>query len=234
MGGMTEVNESNLTNGDAETTEGVAAPAGTVVRRTRRWAPWCAVTVVIIGSLWYGFSRANGPTVSATVADCSQTLTDPTTGLPVTGLRQVVVGLGTVASIAVLRTPTGTVWCFDGMGIGGGGISRAAMRSALDAPVAVEDGTLNSDVLMLVHLGQKTASVVVTTATSRSIVLSHGGGFEVLRVPTAGWPHWHAPWKRGAVTLGRVIGFDSEGRVTSSLVFSWCPGSINRFPGTAC
>lgn len=214
---------------EPETTIGRSSVTG------RRWLVWGgAVVFVLAGSIWYGFSHASGPTVSATVADCSRSLVDPTTGLSVTDLQPVVVGLGTVASIAVIQTPTGPVWCFDGMGTGTGGISQAAMRSALDAPVAVVDGSLKSDVLMLVHLGHKTASVVVTTAASRSNVLAHGGGFEVLRVPTAQWPHWHAPWPRGPVSLGRIIGFDIQGRVTSSEAFTWCPGSINNSPGTGC
>jgi len=123
-----------------------------------------------------------------------------------------------------------SVWCFDGMGTGSAGISHAAMRAALDAPVAVVDGGLNSDVLMLVHLGQHTTSVVVTTAGSRSIVLAHGGGFEVLRIPMAKCrigTHMDLRERR----LGRIIGFDNEGRVTSSLAFTWCPGSINTSPG---
>jgi len=110
------------------------------------------------------------------------------------------------------------------------------MRAALFAPVAVEDGTLTSDVLLLVHLGKTTTSVVVATADARSTVLSRDNGFEVLRIPTTGWPWqlWHAPWPRRAVALGRIIGFDREGRVTTTLPFTWCPGGVNNFPGTGC
>jgi hypothetical protein len=232
---MTVMNATDQVMDDATTTERIVAPASSRFRRKRQWALWgSAMAVVVIASLWYGFSRTSGPTISATVADCSQSLVNLNTGLPATGLRPVVVGLGTVASIAAFQTSTGPGWCYDGMGTGGGGISRAAMRLAVDAPVAVVDGGLNSDVLMLVHLGQKTTSVVVTTATSRSIVLAHGGAFEVLRVPMAQWPHWRAPWPRRQVSLGRIIGFDRQGRVTSSQAFTWCPGSTNTFPGTRC
>jgi hypothetical protein len=113
-------------------------------------------------------------------------------------------------SIATFDTPTGPVWCFDGEGLATGGITSAAMHSALAAPVAVEDGTLQHDVLLLVHLGRKTTSVVVTTADARSSVVARSDGFEVLRIPTTGWPtsHWHAPWPRHAVALGRIVGFD--------------------------
>jgi len=229
------VTATNPTSDHVETVGRGATPPGTILRRTRGWVLWGgALTIVVVAILWYGFSRASGPTINTTLADCSRALVNPTTGLPATGLRPVVVGLGTVASIAAIQTPTGPVWCFDGMGTGSAGISHAAMRAALDAPVAVVDGGLNSDVLMLVHLGQHTTSVVVTTAGSRSIVLAHGGGFEVLRIPMAKWPHWHAPWTYGNVAIGRIIGFDNEGRVTSSLAFTWCPGSINTLPGTAC
>jgi hypothetical protein len=231
---MTQVTVTIPTSDDAGTSGGVSAPLSTDFHRKRRWALWSgAVAIVVVGSLWYGLSRGNGPTVSATVADCSDALAGATATPPVTNLVPSVVGLGSVASIAAFETPTGPAWCFDGLGTGGDGISQAAMRSAVDAPVAVVDGALNSDVLMLVHLGQQTTSVVVTTAGSRSIVLAHGGGFEVLRIPMK-WPHWRAPWPRGPVELGRIIGFDHEGRVTSSQAFTWCPGSINTSPGTGC
>jgi hypothetical protein len=207
-------------------------PAGATSLRSRRWTVWCGLLFVLIGGLWYGLSRGGGPTVSATVADCSRAFTNQ--ALPATQLRPVVVGLGSVASVAVLDTPTGPGWCFDGMGTGTDGITPAQMRAPIDAPVAVLDGNASSDVLMLVHLGGQTASVVVTTATSRSTVVARGGGFEVLRIATTGWPHWHRPWPHGPVSLGRLIGFDHEGRVTSSQAFTWCPGSINNSPGTGC
>ncbi len=129
---------------------------------------------------------------------------------------------------------SGVHWCFDGMGVGTGLISERELHSALAEPEAVVDGSLTGDVLMLVHLGGNTRSVIVTTSRSRSIVLANGDGFEVLRIPMTTWPDdWHAPWPRGPVALGRITGFDAQGRVTSSLPFTWCPGSINTFPG-AC
>jgi hypothetical protein len=231
---MAEVNTPNVTVDGAETPEPPAPSTSGPPSRRRQWILWgCAITIVVAASLWYAVSRTSGPTVSATLADCSQLLVNSNNGQPVSDVRPILVGLGAVASVAVMQTSSGPAWCFDGMGVGGGGVSRAAMRAALSAPVAVVDGTLTSDVLMLVHLGLRTTSVVVTTATSRSNVLAQGGGFEVLRVPMT-WPHWHAPWRQGGVTLGRITGFAHDGQVTSSLPFSWCPGSINIFPGTAC
>jgi hypothetical protein len=231
---MTEVTTTIPTSDDAGTTRLISPPPSTDFRRRRRWALWVgAVTIVVVGSLWYGLSRDSGPTVSATVADCSDALGGATATSPTTNLQPLIVGLGSVASIAAFETPSGPAWCFDGMGTGGDGISQAAMHSALDAPVAVVDGALNSDVLMLVHLGPRTTSVVVTTAGSHSNVLARGDGFEVLRIPMK-WPKWHAPWPRGPVALGRIIGFDHQGRVTSSQAFTWCPGSINISPGTGC
>ncbi len=53
---------------------------------------------------------------------------------PVTDLQTGVVGVGSVASIATFDTPTGPLWCFDGMGLGSGGITKAELRSALSAP----------------------------------------------------------------------------------------------------
>jgi hypothetical protein len=204
-------------------------------RRRHRLTIWGVVALVVIGGVWFGLSRGGGPTVASTVADCSQGIEGPN-AQPVTSLQPGVVGLGSVASIATFDTPTGESWCFDGMGTGSAGISNAQMQSALSAPVAVEDGTLTSDVLLLVHLGRNTTSVVVTTADARSSVLARKDGFEVLRIPTTGWPssRWHAPWPRRPVALGRIIGFDSEGRVTASMAFTWCPGGINNSPGAGC
>jgi hypothetical protein len=232
---MTEVTASILTSDDAETRGRGGAPARNAFHHKRRWALWGgAATIVVLGGLWYGLSRASGPTISATVADCSHSFEDSATPPPATSLRPGVVGLGSVASIATFETPSGLRWCFDGMGLATGAITDAQMRSAVGAPVAVVDGSLTSNVLMLVHLAKQTTSVVVTTAESRSKVLAHGGGFEVLLIPMATWPHWHAPWSRDQVALGRIIGFDNPGRVTSSKAFTWCPGSINTSPGAAC
>jgi hypothetical protein len=205
-------------------------------RRRRRWTIWGVVALVVVAGVWFGLSRGGGPTVASTVADCAQGFGDGPNPPSVTSLQPGVVGLGSVASIATFDTPTGEAWCFDGMGVGSAGITNAQMQSALSAPVAVEDGKLTSDVLLLVHLGKTTTSVVVTTADARSSVLARKNGFEVLRVPTTGWPssHWHAPWPRRPVTLGRIIGFDNEGRVTASMPFTWCPGGINNSPGTGC
>lgn len=231
MAGVT----NTLTSDASGATTGVP-DAPSIDPRKRRWTIWGAVAVIVLGGLWFGLSRGGGPTVAATVADCTQSLGNPGNPSPVTDLQTGVVGVGSVASIATFNTPTGPLWCFDGMGLGSGGITKAELRSALSAPVAVEDGTLTSDVLLLVHLGMKTTSVLVTTEDARSTVLARKDGFEVLRIPTTGWPtsHWHVPWPRHAVSLGRIIGFDAEGRVTASLPFTWCPGGINNFPGTGC
>jgi hypothetical protein len=108
------------------------------------------------------------------------------------------------------------------------------MNAALGAPVAVVDGSLTSDVLMLVHLGKHTTTAVVTTAESRSNVVAHAQRFEVLRIPMTTWPSSHALGSGEAVDLGRIIGFNDTGRVTSSRAFTWCLGSINAFPGKSC
>ena len=232
---MTAVTTTNLTRDDAERTEHVDPPVSTTHRRKRRWALWgVAVAIVVVGCLWYGFTRASGPTISATVADCSRAFEDSATPPPTTSVIPGIVGLGSVASIATFTTPTGLRWCFDGMGLATGPITHAEMQSPVGAPVAVVDGSLHGNVLMLVHLAKHTTSVVVTTAESRSSVLAKGDGFEVLHIPMTKWPHWHAPWLHGGVALGRIIGFDNEGRVTSSLPFKWCPGSINTTPATGC
>jgi hypothetical protein len=225
---------TDLTRDDAEEPGAVSAGDGVAIRRGRRWVVWGAALLVVAGGLWYGLSRASGPSVRATVADCSRAMQDAVSPPPTTSLRPGIVGLGSVASIATFSTPAGLQWCFDGMGLATGPITPAQMVSPLSAPVAVVDGSLHGDVLMLVHLAQRTTSVVVTTATSRSSVLAKADGFEVLRIPMANWPHWRTNWTRGGVGLGRIIGFDNEGRVTSSLAFKWCPGSINTSPAIGC
>ncbi|MGD0055514.1 MAG: hypothetical protein ABSC34_08790 [Acidimicrobiales bacterium] len=226
--------EADMTRDDAEATKRVDTGDGAPVR-PRRWAVWAlAIAIAVVGCLWYGFSRHTGPTVRATVTDCSRALEESTTAQSTANLKPGIVGLGSVAAIATFTTPSGLRWCFDGMGLATGPISRAQMRSSLSAPVAVVDGSLKGNVLMLVHLARRTTSVVVTTATSRSNVLASDDGFEVLRVSMAQWPHWRTNWTRGGVSLGRIIGFDNEGRVTSSVAFMWCPGSINASPTTGC
>jgi hypothetical protein len=212
---------------------GAGGPRGNSSHRRPRWVIWSvALAIVTAGGLWYGFFRTSGPTLSATVAACSQALEGSTT--QATNLQPGVVGLGRVASIATFDTPSGLRWCFDGMGVATGPITRYQMRSTVSAPVAVVDGNLKGNVLMLVHLAKSTNSVVVTTEDSLSTVLARSDDFEVLNITMTKWPPWRAPWTRSAVSLGRIIGFDSEGRVTSSQAFTWCPGSIDSFPGRAC
>jgi hypothetical protein len=227
---------TNTLTSDASDATTQTPDAASIDARKRRWTIWGVVAVIAIGGLWFGLSRSSGPTVASTVADCSQGFENGSNASPVTNMQPGVVGLGSVASIATFDTPTGEAWCFDGMGTGSAGITDAQMHAALAAPVAVEDGTLTSDVLLLVHLGQKTTSVVVATADATSTVLARKDGFEVLRIPTTGWPwrQWHVPWSRQPVALGRIIGFDRAGRVTASMPFTWCPGGINNSPGTGC
>jgi hypothetical protein len=227
---------STLTSDPTEVTNPTVETGGVHRRRTRRWAIWAAVVVVVIGGLWFGLARHSGPTVASTVADCTQSFESGSSSQAATNVQPGVVGLGSVASLASFETPTGEAWCFDGVGTGSGRITNAEMHTALVAPVAVEDGTLTSDVLLLVHLGERTTSVIVTTADAHSTVLARKDGFEVLRIPTTGWPatHWHVPWSRQAVALGRLIGFDNDGRVTANMAFTWCPGAINNSPGTGC
>ena len=135
---MAEVTNT-LTSDASGATNGVS-DAPSIDPRKRRWTIWGAVAVIVLGGLWFGLSRGGGPTVAATVADCTQSLGSPGNPSPVTDLQTGVVGVGSVASIATFNTPTGPLWCFDGMGVGSGGITKAELRSALSAPVAVEDG----------------------------------------------------------------------------------------------
>jgi hypothetical protein len=215
--------------------EVATASSDTATRHSRRWAIWGGVVIVVVGSLWFGFGRGSGPTASMTIADCTRAFEVSRTPPPATSFSPGVVGLGSVASIATFDSPSGWRWCFDGMGLATGRINQDEMRSALDAPVAVFDGSLMSrDVLMLVHHDPQTIAVMVDTASSRSVVVAKSAGFEVLRISTDGWPHWREPWPRTPVVLGRIIGFDRSGRVTSSEPFTWCPGSINTFPGQTC
>lgn len=199
--------------------------------RKYRWLIWCVVTVVILtGSLLYGFGRAGGVSRSEALTGCDIPVSNSASAT-VRNIQPAVVGLGNSESLAAADTSIGWRWCYVE---GGGTITSAQRQVPLAAIAAIHDGGLQSDVLMLVHLTAPTVSVVVTTASSRSFVLSHGGGYQVLRIPIAKWPQWHVPFSRVPVALGRIIGFDSEGRVTASQVFTWCPGVLNTTPGTGC
>src|ERR1700689_1218732 len=107
-----------LTSDEIEATEHSLDSRSDDFRRNRRWAVWSVVALVVIGGLWFELSRGNGPTVTSTVADCSQVLENANNPSPVTNVQPGVVGLGSVASIATFNTPAGEVWCFDGMGVG--------------------------------------------------------------------------------------------------------------------
>src|ERR1700722_5705737 len=112
-------------------------PRGNGSDRRPRWVLWSvALAIVAAGGLWYGVFRTSGPTLSATVAACSQALEGSTT--QATNLQPGVVGLGKVASIATFDTPSGLRWCFDGMGVATGPITQYQMRSTVSAPVAVD------------------------------------------------------------------------------------------------
>jgi hypothetical protein len=202
----------------------------TQVRRFR-WLIWCAVAAIIVaGTFFYGFGQAGGVSRSDALAACAMRF-GTNSSLNVADIQPAVVGLGNSDSLAAANTASGWRWCDVQSS---GAISGAQLRAPVGVITAVHDGNLQSDILMLIHLSTPTVSVAVTTVSSRSVVLSHGGGFEVLRVPIANWPKWHAPWSRVPVALGRIIGFDSEGRVTSSQSFTWCPGALNTVPGAGC
>jgi hypothetical protein len=220
----------------AEVQHEVATASGDAEpHRAPRWAIWAGLVVVVAGSLWIGFGRGGGATASTTIADCTRAFEVSSTPPPSTSFSPGVVGLGSVASIATFDSPSGWRWCFDGMGLATGRITQSEMQLAVNAPVAVYDGSLTSaDVLMLVHHDPRTTTVLVDTSSSRSVIVARTAGFEVLRISTDGWPHWREPWPRTPVILGRIIGFDRLGRVASSEPFTWCPGSINTFPGQAC
>lgn len=202
-------------------------------RRLRHWLRAVGVLVVVAGSLWNVFGRSDVVSVAAAEADCARSL--PNGELPGSEtMVPTVIGRGSSASLMAFDAADGWRWCLGGIGVGGGPISKSEMRAPLAVPVAIVDGALRSDVLLLVHRNEPTTRVVVVTARSTSVVLAQRGGFEVLRVPMATWPRWHAPWSRVPVDLGRILGFDSSGRVTFNQAFTWCPGSYNVFPGQGC
>jgi len=193
---------------------------------------WCvAATLIVGGSLWYGFGRGEGISRSQALAACAASVVDSNPLAPIARVQPAVVGLSSSQSLAAVNTADGWKWCYKN---GGGGITSSQLSAAVGAIGAVLVGGPQSDVLMLVHLNAPTTTVVVDTATSRSIVISRGGGFEVLRIPMAKWPQWHVPWGRFPVALGRILGFDGHGQVTSSQPFTWCPGSIDTYPGSGC
>lgn len=208
------------------------------VANTRRSHGWmrivasAAAVVIVAGALWYGFGRSPSLSECQTIGDCSRSIANVNS--PTESLTPRVFGSASSVAIAVFDTSRGWRWCFDGMGVGTGPIQRSELREPVGSPVAVLDGGFGRDALMLVHHDRRTKTVIVETATSPSVVLAQGGGFEVLLVPISKWTRWHRPWTRRPIDLGRILGFTSEGRVTESTQFTWCPGSINVFPDRGC
>lgn len=194
--------------------------------------PWCAAAVLVVGgSLWYGFGRGDGGmSRSDALAACGPFTSSP---LPsVASIQPAVVGLGDAQSLSAAETSSGWRYCFLG---GSGAITNSELHAPVGAIAGVrEGGELYGNVLMLVHLGATTTSVVITTAWSRSVVLSRGRGFEVLRVPIAKWPPPNPPSNRAPVPMGLIMGFDRDGRVTSSQPFAWCGLALNVQPGSVC
>jgi hypothetical protein len=208
------------------------------VANTRRCHVWMRIVasavaaVIVAGALWYGFGRSPSLSESQTIADCSRSIANVES--PTESLTPRVFGSASSVAIAVFDTSRGWRWCFDGMGIGTGPIHRSELLQPVDAPVAVLDGGFGHDALMLVHHNPQTKTVVVETASSPSVVLARGGEFEVLLVPISEWTDWHRPWNRTPVNLGEILGFTSDGHVTASMQFTWCPGSIDVYPGSHC
>ena len=205
------------------------------LRRLRGWR-WPALgvlaTLVVAGGLWLFEGRSSSASTESTVTSCSralssqQSFTAPTT--------PVVAAAGRVVGVAAFHVGGGWEWCFAGVGTGTGRIPTAQMRAVVSVPIAVVDGNIGAQrVLVLVHHNRATESVVVDGAWARSLVLARGSGFEVLELSVRRWPPWHVPWGHAAVRLGTVQGFDGAGRVTGSEAFDWCPGSINS-PGSGC
>lgn len=148
--------------------------------------------------------------------------------------RFAVVGVGHSVDLTAFRSRSGWASCFVGAGVGEAPIASSDVSKPLSIDAEVVDGTFRSDVLVLVHLSGGTTTAVLRTAHARSRLLAAGDGFEVLELPTTGWPHWHAPWRKRPVTLGRLTGYDRGGQATHSVPFTWCAGNINPTPGGPC
>jgi hypothetical protein len=201
---------------------------------TPAWLRWflgvVVASLVVAGLLWYAFAREGSMSVSETIAACSQLL-DGSDSPTTTALVPTVIGLGSRTSVGVFDTSRGWQWCF--VGTGTAPISKAVLRAPVGVAGAVTDGGLSGDVLMVVHRNSPTTNVEVDTASSRSAVIARGGGFEVLRIAMTTWPKRHLG-TRDRVVLGRIMGFNAAGRVTSSQPFAWCLGSINVDSGGNC
>lgn len=141
------------------------------------------------------------------------------------------VGVGHSVDLFAMKLPSGWKSCFDGMGVGEGPVTASQMSAPLSLDAEVVDGTLTTDVLVLVHLSGSTKTAVVDTRRSRSIRLASGHGFEVLEVPTTGWPHGRAFRSGHQVSVGLVTGYDRAGHAETSIPLTWCPGAINPLPG---
>jgi hypothetical protein len=200
----------------------------------KRWATAVAIAALLVaGAIWFTFFRSSSASQGATIADCTSALTNQSSP-PSPNLTPAAIGEGSTAGLAVFRV--GSVWesCFTGMGTGTAPIPTGQMRASLSEPVAIEDGNNPADVLVVVHHNRVTASVIIDTAWTHSVVLSRGSDFEVLQLPTPHWPRWRVPRPRGPVQLGTILGFNAAGEVTFSTPFTWCPGSINAYEGQGC
>ena len=221
---------------DSPVVDGVESAERLTNRSQRKWILLCtSAALLVLGLVWFWLasdgSASSVETVSGTVADCTHSMTEGQSGSAPNPVP-IVVGVGSVNSIAAFYSSLGVRWCFVGPGIGVGNVPHSALRKPVDVVAAVLDGNSNHWVLLLVHHTPHTQVVVVNTRWSRSAVVARAGGFEVLRVSVARWPNWHVPWNRPPVTLGEIVGYDKIGQVTARQPFSWCQGAVNSYPNT--
>ena len=195
-----------------------------------------AAVVAVVGVTWFAVSHGSRVTVRSTISNCSWSISGQGTVSP-SLFHPAIVGIGSNAGLAAYHIKGSRTWCFTGMGTGTAPISLPTLRAPVSSPIAILDGDQLGEspaVLLLVHRGPGTASVLAVTEWTRSTVIAKGSGFEVLRLPIARWPSWHTPWLRNQVTLGTLMGFDRAGRVTFGEPFGWCPGQISTILGHGC
>jgi len=194
---------------------------------------WLTVTVlatsVVASTLWFSANQSSSASErNAALSSCQPPSTDLLAPTP--AIVPIVVGVGAQTALAIVKTDAGLRYCSQGIS---GPVSTAELTAPVGTVMGFLDG-LHGNILLLVHRGPATKTVVVDTAAGRSSIIGQGDRFEVLEVPVASWPPTAQRIGHALLTLGRIQGFSSDGRVIASQNLTWCGLSINYQPGSSC
>lgn len=191
----------------------------------RKWAVLSALLVLAVaGSLSVLLSSSQSFSAAETTSLCPR------------AKGAEIVASGASQGVAVVSTGRGWTAC-DAQG---GTETWAIPNRLLTPPIsvvaeAVDGSGANTDILVIVHLGQRTKSVGIYTVLSKASLLARGDGFEIMRAPVEGAREFSPPWNRAHLLhLGEVVGYSEHGRVTGQEPFSWCPNFQMWTPSARC